>query len=309
MGGDAPEDDLEATRVSHVTEIDEDLQARMQHDRACLIVLTGTNVGEMYRLEGDETVLGRGNNATVRLNDDGISRRHARLIQIGRDVIIEDLQSSNGTTVNGDPVTRRTLQDGDKIRLGSTTVLKFTYNSLDENFQQQMYDAALRDALTKAYNRKYFLDRLETELAYARRHNEPLSVLMMDLDFFKRVNDTYGHLAGDYVLATFAKVVAGTVRAEDVFARYGGEEFGVICRAVQLGNGGLLGERIRSIVETTSFEYEERRLPVTISVGVAAYPEINAETALQLIAAADEALYNAKRMGRNRVLLKYGTPA
>jgi diguanylate cyclase (GGDEF)-like protein len=309
MGGDAPEDDLEATRVSHVTELNEELAARLQQERASLIVLVGSNVGEMYRVEGEETVLGRGNNATVRLNDDGISRRHARLFQVGREVFIEDLQSSNGTTVNGEPVTtRRTLQDGDKIRLGSTTVLKFTYNSLDENFQQQMYDAALRDALTKAYNRKYFLDRLETELAYAKRHTAPLSALMMDLDFFKRVNDTFGHLAGDFVLSNFAKVVLGALRAEDVFARYGGEEFGLICRGVQLGNGGLLAERIRAIVEATAFEYEGRRIPVTVSIGVAAYPEVKAETGLELIAAADEALYNAKRMGRNRVLLKYGDP-
>src|SRR5215470_195801 len=146
MGGDQPEEDLETTRVSHVTELDPAMSSRPQRDRATLVVLQGSNVGEMFRVEGEETVLGRGNNATIRLNDDGISRRHARLFQVAREVIIEDLQSSNGTTVNNDPVTgRRTLQDGDKIRLGSTTVLKFTYNYLDEKFQQQMYDAALRD--------------------------------------------------------------------------------------------------------------------------------------------------------------------
>jgi diguanylate cyclase (GGDEF)-like protein len=128
---------------------------------------------------------------------------------------------------------------------------------------------------------------------------------MIDLDHFKRVNDTYGHLAGDYVLANFAKLALETLRAEDVFARYGGEEFALIGRGVQLGNGGLLAERIRAIVEATPFDYENRRIPVTISVGVAAYPEIQAETGLQLIAAADEALYQAKRTGRNRVLLKY----
>ncbi len=305
MGIHPPEDDLEATRVSHVAELEDELASRQQHDRACLIVLSGSNVGEMYRLDSEETVLGRGNNANVRLNDDGISRRHARLLQVGREVVIEDLQSSNGTTVNNEAVTRRTLQDGDKIRLGSTTVLKFTYNYLDENFQQQMYEAALRDPMTKAYNRKYFLDRLETELAYARRHKASLSVLMFDLDHFKRINDTYGHLAGDYVLISFARGVLDTLRAEDVFARYGGEEFGLICRGVQLGNGGILGERIRSLVERTAFDYEGQRIPVTVSVGVAAYPELDAESGIQLIGAADEALYQAKRTGRNRVLLKY----
>ena len=206
----------------------------------------------MYRLEEGETFLGRGQTATVKLMDDGISRRHARIVQQGGEVLIEDLKSSNGTIVNGAPVSMQLLKDGDKIRLGSTTILKFTYNDqLDESFQQQMYEAALRDGLTKAFNKKYFLDRLETEIAYARRHQANLSLLMFDVDHFKRVNDTHGHLAGDFVLAKLAKVSSATVRTEDIFARYGGEEFGVICRGVSLPNAGILGERLRAVVETT----------------------------------------------------------
>src|SRR5262249_14489248 len=156
----------------------------------------------------------------VRLIDDGISRKHARVNQEGARVTIEDLQSSNGTYVNGEPVTVSELHDGDKIRLGSTTVLKFSYHDhLDESFQQQMYDAALRDPLTRAFNKKYFIDRLETELAYARRHRQPVSLVMIDVDFFKRVNDTYGHIAGDYVLTRLSRIAVSAVRTEDVFAR------------------------------------------------------------------------------------------
>jgi len=301
-----PPDDPEDTRVANLGELQKELAARSQRDKAYLIVLAGSNVGEMYRVDEGETFLGRGQNATIRLNDDGISRRHARIMQRTGEVVIEDLQSANGTTVNGTPVgSMQMLKDGDKIRLGSTTILKFTYNDhLDESFQQQMYEAALRDGLTKAFNKKYFLDRLETEIAYARRHQAHLSLLMFDVDHFKRVNDTYGHLAGDYVLQRLAKVAATTVRTEDVFARYGGEEFGVICRGVPLPNAGVLGERLRAIVEATPFEHEGARLPITISVGVAGHPEVNIETGAQLIAAADAALYEAKRGGRNRVLLK-----
>ena len=302
MSSHPPEDDLEATRVANLGELQKELGARAQRDRAYLIVLAGSNVGEMYRLEGPETVIGRATNATIRLNDDGISRRHARIVQVAGEVMIEDLKSANGTLVNGETVANRALQDGDKIRLGSTTILKFTYHDhLDESFQQQMYDAALRDGLTKAFNKKYFLDRLDTEIAYARRHRAALSLLMFDVDHFKRVNDTHGHLAGDFVLAKLAKIAQSTVRTEDVFARYGGEEFGVICRAV------LLAERIRAMVESTPFEFEGKRMPITISIGVAAHPDIPVETGPQLIAAADEALYEAKRGGRNRVLLKHGT--
>ncbi|MGK3996027.1 diguanylate cyclase [Sorangium sp. So ce1024] len=308
MGSYHPDDDFEATRVANVGELQKELPARSAKDRAYLIVLAGSNVGEMYRVEGSEIVIGRASGATIRLNDDGISRRHARLLQIDSQVLIEDLNSSNGTLVNGEKVTRVALHDGDKIRLGSTTVLKFTYHDyLDESFQQQMYDAALRDALTKAFNKKYFLDRLETEVSYARRHSAHLSLLMFDVDHFKRINDTFGHLAGDYVLARIAKIASNTVRTEDVFARYGGEEFGILCRGVALENAGILGERLRLLVEGSVFEHEGVRVPTTISVGVAAHPDIPVQTGQQLIAAADEALYEAKRTGRNRVLLKFGT--
>lgn len=306
MSGGFGEDDMEATRVANVSEITKDLIPGSPRNRAYLIVLAGSNVGEMYKLEEAETVLGRGSNATIRLNDDGISRRHARILQVGGEVFLEDLQSANGTQVNGDRVTQQPLKDGDKIRLGSTTILKFTYHDqLDERFQQQMYDAALRDGLTKAFNKKYFLDRLDTEIAYARRHRADLSLVMFDVDFFKRINDNFGHLAGDHVLRELSRIAQATVRTEDVFARYGGEEFGVICRQVKLASAGVLGERLRASVEANVFEFDGHRLPVTISVGVAAHPEVNAETSSHLIQAADEALYQAKRTGRNKVLLKH----
>lgn len=307
MGNYPPDDDFEATRVAHVGELQAELTARLPKDRAYLIVLAGSNVGEMYRVEGAELVIGRAAGTTIRLNDDGISRRHARLTQVDGQVLIEDLNSSNGTLVNGEPIKQIALRDGDKIRLGSTTILKFTYHDyLDESFQQQMYDAALRDGLTKAFNKKYFLDRLETEVSYARRHGAHLSLLMFDVDHFKRINDTFGHLAGDYVLARIAKLASNTVRTEDVFARYGGEEFGILCRGVGLENAGILGERLRILIEGSVFEHEGVRVPTTISIGVAAHPETPVENGLQLIAAADEALYEAKRTGRNRVLLKFG---
>jgi diguanylate cyclase (GGDEF)-like protein len=306
MSSRPPQDDLEQTRVANLGEMQKELAARSRQ-RPCLLVLHGSNVGELFRLDEGETYLGRGSTATIRLNDDGVSRKHCRVMQRQGVVMIEDLGSSNGTVINGDHVATKELREGDKIQLGSTTILKFTYQDhLDETFHQTMTDAALRDGLTRAFNKKYFLDRLETEIAYAKRHRTPLSLIMFDADLFKRVNDTYGHLAGDYVLVRLSKLSMGTVRAEDVFARYGGEEFGVICRGVPLDSAGILAERLRVLVETTTFDHEGHRLPITISLGVAAYPDTPIETAPQLIAAADEALYEAKRTGRNRVLLKRG---
>jgi diguanylate cyclase (GGDEF)-like protein len=261
-------------------------------------------VGEMHKIDGPEVVIGRAMSATVRLNDDGISRRHCRVLSIGGQVIIEDLGSANGTLVNGEMIQHHVLNEGDKIRLGSTTTLKFTYqDKLDESFQQQMIDAALRDGLTRTYNKKFFQDRLETEFAYARRHKTMLSLVMFDVDYFKRVNDNYGHLAGDAVLVHLARITQATIRTEDVLARYGGEEFAVICRGIALLNAGVLGERLRARVEQENFDYQGTRLPVTISVGVAALPEANVTTPSELVRDADAALYEAKRSGRNRVCL------
>jgi two-component system cell cycle response regulator len=299
------DDDSERTNVSQMGDVVRELLGRGQRDRAYLIVLQGSNVGEMHRLESGESVLGRGTAATIRLGDDGVSRKHARVIVDKGVVRIEDLGSSNGTLVNGQLVQQVALRDGDKIQLGSTTILKFTYHDkLEENFQRAMYDAALRDDLTKAFNKKHFLDRLEQEVSFSRRHQTALSLLMYDVDHFKRINDTYGHVAGDQVLAKLAELTQGTLRTEDVFGRYGGEEFAVICRGISLGDAGSLAERLRALIASSAFVYEGTTIPVTISIGVAAYPTVVVANGLELIAAADEALYAAKRGGRNRVALK-----
>jgi len=164
-----------------------------------------------------------------------------------------------------------------------------------------MHDAALHDGLTKAYNKRYFLDRLPTEIAYALRHKTPLSLLMFDVDHFKKVNDTYGHLAGDAVLATLSQIASTTLRTEDLFARYGGEEFAILCRGVSAGDASVLGRRLLGLIASSTFQYHSARIPVTVSIGVASLgPGMTDGT--QLIATADAALYEAKRTGRNRVV-------
>jgi diguanylate cyclase (GGDEF)-like protein len=297
-------DEGEATRITSLSSLESELRARRQQVAAYLVVLQGSNVGEMHKVEGPEVVVGRAMNVQVRLNDDGISRRHCRVLSIGGQVIIEDLGSANGTLVNGEMIQHHALKEGDKVRLGANTMLKFTYqDKLDETFQQQMYDAALRDGLTRSYNKKFFADRLDTEFAYAKRHKSMLSLVMFDVDHFKRVNDNYGHLAGDAVLVHLTRITQATIRTEDILARYGGEEFAVICRGTPLLNAGVLGERLRARVEGETFDYQGTRLPVTISVGVAALPEANVATSPELVKAADVSLYEAKRSGRNRVCL------
>lgn len=299
-------DDLESTRVSDIDKLREELTRRTQRDRAYLIVLAGTDVGKMFKLDEGETVIGRSHRADIRIDDDSISRMHVKLALDGTSVSIEDLNSSNGTLVNGAKINIEQLRDGDKIRLGETTILKFTFHDrLDESFQQKMYNAALRDPLTKAYNKKYFVDQLGVEIAYAKRHRTPLSLVIFDLDHFKRINDTYGHVAGDMVLMELAELVQAMLRTEDVFARYGGEEFAIILRGIALSDAGVLAERLRAAVELRPFVNSGQRLPVTVSIGVAEFDD-QVEDSMGLVEAADGALYAAKQSGRNKVLLRYG---
>jgi diguanylate cyclase (GGDEF)-like protein len=289
--------------VTRVTSFDlNELSGSEKRQTAYLIVLAGTNVGEMYRVDSEMSI-GRSVNADIQLLDEGISRKHCVLRKgpTGK-VVIEDNRSTNGTYANGERISLHHLADGDKIQVGSTTILKFTYHDdLEENFQRQMYDSALRDGLTKAFNKRYFSDRLHAEFAYAHRHDSPLTLALMDLDHFKSVNDTYGHLAGDFVLQVLAQQVMQSVRAEDVFARYGGEEFAVISRGISVENGVVMAERIRQAVEQHAFNWNGTRLPISISIGLAGLPDPTVANPAELIAAADEALYEAKRHGRNQV--------
>jgi two-component system, cell cycle response regulator len=295
--------DDEPTKIGKAEEFGN--RASAKRDRPYFIVLAGSNLGKMFKIEGESVIIGRSSDAQIRLEDDGISRKHARVFMEGGDLWIEDLKSANGTIINGFPIARQRLADGDKLQVGATTILKFTYHDdLDDNFQQKMYDAALQDGLTRAFNKRHFLDRLALEVAYARRHSSPLTLMMLDVDHFKMVNDRYGHLAGDYVLVQLAQIVEAQLRQEDLFARYGGEEFAVLCRGVSLGSASVVAERIRSIVAAAVFEHQGRRMPITISIGVAPHVGESRDGATQLIADADAALYDAKHGGRNRVVAR-----
>jgi diguanylate cyclase (GGDEF)-like protein len=252
-----------------------------------------------------QQVVGRSRSAQIRIVDEGVSRRH---IAIGWDdggrLWLEDLHSRNGTLCNGKRVSRQPLQDGDKIQLGRNTMLRFTYlDEHDESYQRLMFDSALRDGLTRVFNKRYFTERLRAEFQFAKRHKQPLSILLLDLDYFKQVNDRHGHVVGDYVLTEFADSIQRRVRNEDVFARFGGEEFAIISRSADTESGYRFAERLRRIVEGLEIRYHSRTIPLTLSVGVASLPPVEAATPADLVMAADRALYRAKVTGRNRVVV------
>lgn len=294
------------TSITHLAEAGEARVTR--RDRACLVVLSGPRVGAVFRLDRPSTVIGRSGQADVNIDDDGVSRNHLRIVRADDDVIAEEMGSRNGTFVNGTRLEGRlTLVDGDKIQLGRGTILKFTFHdALDDSYQQRMVESALRDPLTRLYNKRYFDDRLDAELRFARRHGTSLALLLIDVDHFKRVNDQRGHLAGDQVLAEIASTLTAAVRNEDVVARYGGEELVVLSRAIGDDGAHNLAERLRKTVEALRIKVDEDPpVKVTISVGVAVYPTIEVGSATQLTAAADRALYQAKDAGRNRVATAY----
>ena len=277
-------------------------------DRAYLVVLVGPNTGEMYSVEAT-TVLGRGEKCDVRLFGDAISRQHARIEVTGDQIIVEDLGSRNGTFINGRRITREALVDGDKLQIGARTVLKFTYHDqIEEGFQRELYGSAVRDGLTKAFNRKYFADRLKSEVAYAQRHNTQLSLLMIDIDHFKVINDSHGHLVGDRALVAVARHINETIRTEDVFARYGGEEFTIICRGTDSFAAQVLATRIKRSMEKLRVVEPDAEIKITVSIGVATLPSPDIRTPEDLIARADEAMYAAKRAGRNRVVARRPPP-
>lgn len=164
----------------------------------------------------------------------------------------------------------------------------------------RLYELSVMDGLTQIYNRRYLDQRLSEELSDSRRHERPLTIALLDLDHFKNLNDKFGHLAGDKVLCEVTETISDMLREHDVVARYGGEEFALVLSSTPQAAGLDLGERVRKTIAERGFRYEDQELPVTISLGLASFPE-NGSTKDGLLKAADQALYKAKEAGRNQV--------
>ena len=275
----------------------------MEPGKAYLIVIRGPSVGRMLELDGSEAILGRSPDVTLPVEDEGASRRHAAVALEEGGYAITDLHSTNGLFVNGVRVERHTLHHADRIQIGTSSVLKFCFqDEVEEAFQKTLYDAATRDPLVGIYNRRYFTESLTSEVAHSLRRDVPLSLLMLDLDHFKRVNDTYGHLAGDQALIDIARLVQAYLRAGDTLARYGGEEFALILRHSPSSGAAVLAERLRRAVEQHAFAHEGRDFRLTVSIGIATLQGGSYGGADDLLRAADAALYEAKTRGRNQVV-------
>ena len=282
------------------------IAAPATRDRATLTVITGVNAGQVYSLDAEEVSVGRGLEASIVLEDAAISRKHASLVRgEGGRHFVRDHGSTNGTLVAGRRIESAPLSSGDRIQLGPNVILRFSItDEAEESLLRRLYESSTRDPLTAAFNRKYFSERLSTEIAYAHRHGTSIAVLILDVDHFKQTNDSYGHLVGDQVLRAVSHRIAGVIRREDVFARFGGEEFAVLARSGNAVDAARLAERLRAAVEHLRVPAASSLVTVTVSIGVASLAECSPSASdVELLALADGRLYKAKAAGRNRVCL------
>ncbi|MEW6681441.1 MAG: GGDEF domain-containing protein [Nitrospirota bacterium] len=275
---------------------------RKVRNLACLVVISGASIGEKIALAKDRYLVGRQADADICFDDALVSRRHAELLVAPEGVVIlRDLGSRNGTYCNEQKITERELRDGDLLWIGGSVLKYVAPDSAESLYVNVMSDRARLDGLTGLLNRRTLEDYLERIFQRCRALHEPLSVAMVDVDHFKRVNDEWGHQAGDFVLKEIASLLKHGFRPTDLLARYGGEEFGLILPYTNEQEALTVGERIRSAVAAHRFEFREQRIHVTISVGIAELSE-RLEAAPVLIGHADRALYAAKQRGRNQTV-------
>jgi diguanylate cyclase (GGDEF)-like protein len=296
--------DSEFDIKTRVTALDEIKVSDKDKGNDCLVIVyapTPESLGKRFVLDKDSIIIGRDRENDIVLNSDSISRRHCRIEYRGTRVYAVDLDSTNGTFVNDDiePITDILLRRGDQIKIGDTIFKYIGGSDVEAQYHETIYKMTITDHLTGVGNKRYLLETLDREIPRAQRHGRNLSALMMDIDLFKEVNDTFGHLVGDAVLKDIATIVRAKLRPDDTFVRYGGDEFAAVLPETLLQDAVATAERLRQVVMDHKFTIEGETIQVTISVGVIEFQKGWAND--QLIKAADEMLYQAKHDGRNCV--------
>ncbi len=267
----------------------------------CIYSKEPTLLGKRFVLEHNPMRVGRGTDNHIVLEGDSVSRRHCHFEKRNGGWVVVDDGSTNGTYLNEEQIVREApLQNSDRIKVGPTILKYLSGADAEAKYHEEIYKMTIIDGLTQIHNKRYLYEALERELIRARRHERPLSLAIFDIDFFKRINDQYGHLAGDHVLRELARLVQNRIRRDEVFARYGGEEFVIVLPETALDGAVALAENICALVAEHRFVFQGERIPTTISIGCALL-EPGDQTANELIQRADEKLYEAKRGGRNRV--------
>ncbi len=276
-----------------------------------LVFLNGDLLAVPIPLERGVVTLGRAIGSNVRINDSEVARTHAQIVTIRDEETgeqgyhIEDLNSDAGTLINGRSVSKAVLSNGDKITIGKHILRFELLDEIDREYQLQIRRLLAHDDLTGLLSSRSFFSELRREASRAKHDNKKFCVLMMDVDLFKSVNDTYGHLTGSKTLEEIGNCITTTLRSGDVAARFGGEEFAAFLLDAELSQASVASERIRQSIEEFKFSIVKKGLPVgthriTISIGISAFPDDSTDP-IELVEMADSALYRAKNLGRNRV--------
>jgi two-component system cell cycle response regulator len=279
--------------------------------RPTLVFLNGDSMSMSVPLEREEVILGRALGADVRLNDFKVSRQHASITSTYEaengetKYLLTDLDSKNGTFINGEKISREWLRSGDKIGVGQHVLRFELLDEIDREYHRQIRRLVTHDDLTGLHSSRSFFSELRRETARSSAEKRPFCVLMLDVDHFKNVNDTYGHLTGSHTLEEIGGCITKNLRTGDVAARFGGEEFAAFLLEAELSQGLIGAERIRQSIEEANFSVVRQGKKtdthqVTISIGVASFPG-DSKDPIELVEMADSALYRAKRSGRNRV--------
>lgn len=271
-----------------------------QRAQPMLVVMHGSLLGMTYAIGAKPIRIGRMAGSEIPIDDDNVSRQHAEVFERDGDIWLRDLESTNGTIVNSRRVTEIMLRDGDLILIGRVMFKFIRSNTIENRFFGQMFALATTDFLTGIFNRQHILSRLEQEFSRSRRYQRPLSIVSYDVDHFKQINDSFGHLAGDQLLMESCRLVAQNVREQDFFGRLGGDEFLIVCPETDLNNTVLLAQRLGQLISKWSYVYQSRKLDFSISMGVAALVD-GIRTPSELLSKADELLYRSKHRDKNHV--------
>jgi diguanylate cyclase (GGDEF)-like protein len=267
---------------------------------AFVIVIYGPELGKRVQLGTAPFTIGRSSKNDLFLDQESVSRNHARISFDGTQYWVQDQGSTNGTFVNDEVVREQRLGDGDQVRIGRSILKFMTGENVEVHYHEEIYRLMTVDGLTGAFNRRYFNEALEREYNRSKRYDRDLSLIVFDIDHFKKVNDTWGHLAGDNILRQIGTAVKPRLRREDIFSRTGGEEFGILLPEIALDGARATAEKVRKLVESTPLRHELQVIPTTISLGVAQMIAADASSE-ELYRRADERMYEAKQGGRNRV--------
>lgn len=267
-----------------------------------MVVIYGAELGRRIALSTAAIECGRGLQTEIPLDDEAVSRRHARISWNGLNYTVRDLGSTNGTYVNDASIVECALKDGDQVKIGRTIFKFIQGGNIELSYHEEIYRLMTFDGLTQVHNKRSFEVAIEREVSRAARYQRPLSLVMIDIDHFKKINDSRGHLAGDAVLRQLASLVAANVRRDDILARVGGEEFALIAPEIPSESARVVAEKLRAVVERTPFHFEDSQIPITASFGIGGMTPDAPVSATELYRRADERLYQAKKSGRNRVM-------